>query len=62
MNKEDFFINEFVKDNKKEKFIGDDAAVIGEDVYSMDAFFENIHFKREWMSLKQIAKKCFKFA
>jgi len=57
MNKEDFFINEFVKDNKKEKFIGDDAAVIGEDVYSMDAFFENIHFKREWMSLKQIAKK-----
>ena len=57
MNKEDFFINEFVKNNKQDRFIGDDAAVIGKDVYSMDAFFENVHFKREWFSLKQIAAK-----
>lgn len=54
MNKEDFFINEFTKNSKH---IGDDGALVGEYVYSMDAFFENVHFKREWMSLKQIAKK-----
>ena len=52
-NKEDYFIKQF----SKSKFIGDDGAVIGKYVYSMDAFFENIHFKREWMSLKQIAQK-----
>lgn len=52
-NKEDYFIKQF----SKSKFIGDDGAVIGNYVYSMDAFFENVHFKREWMSLKQIAAK-----
>lgn len=52
-NKEDYFIKQF----SKSKFIGDDGAVIGNYVYSMDAFFENVHFKREWMSLKQIAQK-----
>jgi len=54
MNKEDFFIKQFDKDKK---FIGDDGVVIGKYVYSMDAFFENVHFKKEWMSLKQIARK-----
>ncbi len=54
MNKEDFFINEF---STNSKFIGDDGALVGEYVYSMDAFFENVHFKKEWMSLKQIARK-----
>jgi len=54
MNKEDFFINEF---NTDSKFIGDDGALVGEYVYSMDAFFENVHFKKKWMSLKQIARK-----
>lgn len=39
------------------KYIGDDAAVIGKTLYSMDAFFEDVHFKREWMSLSQIGKK-----
>ncbi len=53
MNKEDYFINCF----KKSPFIGDDAAVIGNMCVSQDAFFENVHFKREWMSLRQIAKK-----
>jgi len=57
MNKEDFFIKQFIPSKAKNNFIGDDAAVIGKDVYSMDAFFENVHFKREWMTLKQIAKK-----
>lgn len=53
MNKEDFFIKQF----SKNKHIGDDGAVVGNLVYSMDAFFENVHFKKEWMSLKQIAYK-----
>lgn len=52
MNKESFFISRF-----KNSRIGDDGAVVGNLLYSMDAFFENVHFKREWMSLKQIAKK-----
>ncbi|MEA1913866.1 MAG: thiamine-phosphate kinase [Campylobacterota bacterium] len=53
MNKEDFFIQQF----KDSTHIGDDGAVIGKWVYSMDAFYEDVHFKRDWMSLKQIAKK-----
>ena len=53
MNKEDYFIKQFTKS----KYIGDDGAVVGKYVYSMDAFFEDVHFKREWMSLKQIAEK-----
>ena len=52
-NKEQYFINQFTKS----KFIGDDGAVVGKYVYSMDAFFENVHFKTTWMSLKQIAQK-----
>ena len=43
MNKEDFFIKQFK--SKKNKIIGDDGAVIGKYVYSMDAFFENVHFQ-----------------
>jgi len=39
------------------KYIGDDAAVIGNTLYSMDAFFEDVHFKREWMSMAQIGRK-----
>ena len=53
MNKEDFFIKQF----SNSKFIGDDGAVVGRFVYSQDAFFENVHFKTSWMSLKQIASK-----
>lgn len=53
-NKEDFFIKQFSKNSKS---IGDDGAVIGEYVYSNDAFFENVHFKKEWFTLKQIARK-----
>jgi thiamine-monophosphate kinase len=51
--KEEYFIKQFMSN----KHIGDDGAVVGKYVYSMDAFFENVHFKREWMSLQQIAKK-----
>ena len=53
LNKEDYFIKQF----SSSKFIGDDGAVVGKYVYSMDAFFENVHFKTQWMSLKQIAIK-----
>ena len=52
MNLENYFISLF-----KNKHIGDDAAVIGGFVYSKDAFFENVHFKKEWMSYEQIAQK-----
>ncbi len=58
MNKEDYFIECF----SKSPFIGDDAAVIDAGklknlCVSQDAFFENVHFRRDWMSLYQIAKK-----
>ena len=38
-------------------YIGDDAAVVGRTLYSMDAFFEGCHFKREWMNMAQIGRK-----
>lgn len=58
MNKEDFFIKQI----SNSKYNGDDGAFINGYVYSMDAFFENVHFKKEWIdkkiiSLKQIAYK-----
>ncbi len=52
LDKESYFISLF-----DQKYIGDDAAVIGEDVYSKDLFCEDIHFKRNWMNLEQIAYK-----
>jgi thiamine-monophosphate kinase len=52
MGKEEYFISGF--SNSK---IGDDGAVIGDQVYSKDLFCEDIHFKLSWMSLKAIAKK-----
>ncbi len=52
MNKEDFFISCFNSSK-----IGDDAAIIDEWVVSKDAFFENVHFKRQWLDLDEIAYK-----
>ncbi|HFD14460.1 MAG TPA: thiamine-phosphate kinase, partial [Epsilonproteobacteria bacterium] len=57
LDKEQYLIN-----NLNSKYIGDDAAVIsdgdlGNTLYSMDAFFEDVHFKREWMSMAQIGRK-----
>ncbi len=52
MDIEKFFISQF-----HTKYIGDDAALIDGVCYSKDAFFENIHFKKEWMSYAQVAKK-----
>ena len=52
MNKENYIISLF-----KNNFIGDDGAVVGEWVYSKDLFCEDVHFKREWMSLEEISYK-----
>ena len=52
MDKEKFFIDQI-----DSKYIGDDGAVVGDMIYSNDAFFEGVHFKREWMSMRQIARK-----
>ncbi|WP_457743809.1 thiamine-phosphate kinase [Sulfurimonas sp.] len=52
MNLENYFISQF-----NSKHIGDDGALINNMVYSKDAFFENVHFKRSWMSYFQIAQK-----
>ncbi len=52
VGKEAYFISQF-----KSKHIGDDGAVLGKSVYSKDLFCEGIHFKRDWMSLEQIAQK-----
>ncbi|WP_348653041.1 thiamine-phosphate kinase [uncultured Sulfurimonas sp.] len=52
MNKESHFISHF-----NNKYIGDDGAVIDGYVYSKDAFFQNVHFKKKWLTYKQIARK-----
>ncbi|MCK9473879.1 thiamine-phosphate kinase [Sulfurimonas sp.] len=52
MNLENYFISQF-----KNAHIGDDGAFIDDTVYSKDAFFEGVHFKKEWMSYYQIASK-----
>ena len=54
MNREDIFIQEVAQ---KSRYIGDDGAYIDGVIYSQDAFFEDVHFKRSWMSLEQIAYK-----
>jgi len=51
-DKESFFINQFPSLQ-----IGDDGAVIGKCIYTKDLFFEDIHFKRDWMTLEEIAAK-----
>jgi len=54
MNAENYFISLFAS---KSRAVGDDGAVCGEFVYSKDAFFENIHFKRSWMGLGDLARR-----
>jgi len=48
---------QYLIESLNSKHIGDDAAVIGNTLYSMDAFFEDVHFKRAWMSMAQIGRK-----
>jgi len=52
LNLENYFISQFTN-----KHIGDDAAVIDAYVYSKDAFFEDVHYKKKWLSYYQIARK-----
>ena len=54
VNAESYFIKLFSAHSDR---IGDDGAIIDQRVYSNDAFCENVHFKRSWMSLTQIAYK-----
>lgn len=50
--------NYFIKSMKVGKsLIGDDAALIGKMTYSKDLFFENVHFKRTWLTPYQIGYK-----
>jgi len=51
-NLESYFISQFPS-----KYIGDDGAVVKNQVFVQDAFFENIHFKLDWFSLDEIAYK-----
>lgn len=54
VNGENYFISTFQTHKSR---IGDDGACVGEWVYSKDVFFENVHFKREWLSPYQIGYK-----
>lgn len=54
MNVENYFINAMSGKNSP---IGDDGAVIGEWIYSKDIFFQNVHFKRTWLTAYQIGYK-----
>ncbi len=53
--KEEFFISQF-----KNRFIGDDGAIVDLkkcNIIASDSFFEDVHFKKEWMDLDEISYK-----
>ena len=52
LNLENYFISQF-----SSRHIGDDGALIEGYVYSKDAFFENVHYKKEWLTYGQIAQR-----
>jgi len=52
-NKEELFITNI----SVQKPYLDDGAFCNGYVYSKDAFFEDVHFKKKWLTPKQIAKK-----
>ncbi len=51
-DKEQYLIDRFSSPH-----IGDDGAVIGEWIYSTDAFCEDTHFRRSWMDPYKIGRK-----
>ncbi|WP_300702474.1 thiamine-phosphate kinase [uncultured Campylobacter sp.] len=53
MDKESFIISAFLNN----KINGDDGAIFGDWCFSKDLFFEDVHFKKKWLSLDQIAQK-----
>jgi thiamine-monophosphate kinase len=54
MNVENYFISTFASVKSR---IGDDGALIGECVYSKDLFYEDVHFRRRWLTPYQIGYK-----
>lgn len=56
MNKESLLIRSFTQASEA---IGDDGILKNGWIYSKDLFCESVHFKRSWMSLRQIAYKAF---
>ncbi len=54
-DRESYFIEKISKDSRK--YIGDDGVLLGDYIVSSDSFFEDVHFKKSWMSLGKIAKK-----
>jgi len=52
LNLENYFISQF-----NSRHIGDDGALIEGYVYSKDAFFENVHYKKKWLNFGQIAQR-----
>ncbi len=52
INTEDYFIKHIATNSH---YIGDDGALIGSSVYSKDLFFENVHYRREWLHPYEIA-------
>ena len=52
MDKEAFLISLMQSEH-----LGDDGAIIGDTVYSADAFREGTHYRRKWMTPYQIGRK-----
>ena len=52
MNLENYFIRQF-----SSRYVGDDGAIVGKWVYSKDAFYEDVHYRRKWLTCTEIARK-----
>jgi thiamine-monophosphate kinase len=52
MDKEHYLIAKL-----RSSYIGDDGALVDDMIYSADAFCEEIHFRRTWMTPAQIGRK-----